>query len=80
MSIKDKIDDALLNFRYNTGKYPKRVVLSPRALGNFVYELGEYTLGQVTDPPGRCPHCGKSLLTYMGMSVEAMTDKDVFVE
>ena len=77
MSIKDKIDDALVNFRYNTGKYPKRVVLSPKAIGNLMYELEDYMSSRI---PSRCPHCRKSLLTYMGMSVEAMTDKDVFVE
>lgn len=82
MSIKERIDEKLKDYARDHPQDPMRIVLSPKAIGNFVHELQNYALGEFGTARSiyTCPNCGESLLTYAGYPIEAMTDEDVMIE
>ena len=82
MRTQKRIDEKMARFSHGHLHPAKRIVLSPKAIDNFVSELQNYAAGEFDTAMSvyTCPHCGKSLLTYAGCPVEAMTDKDVMIE
>ena len=52
MTIKDRIKDAIQNYRQATGKEPVRVALSQQAYNKFVTESVLRNLGGDVDPEG----------------------------
>lgn len=76
--IQDVIDSEIDRALYKTGDLPEVIYLHPKTLAEFVHEMQGW-LTHVNLPP-KCPHCGKSLLTYRGVRIEELPEGVVMVK
>lgn len=71
--MSERIEAEIVRYTLETGKPPQVIYMHPESISAFLYYEGQQLLRyQVAHPSGKCPHCGKSLLTYKGIPIEEL--------